>query len=624
AYFDARRHVEATVGTEKARPDEVYLPGSPEQQYLMQTGRTLFKGMAFDDLVRLQLDIEVYSPEGFPQAEVPEHRVILVALRDSTGWSRLVGNPEMTEAEVLRETLDLVKERDPDVIEGHNCFVPGSLVWTADGPVPVENTEAGCLYGTDGLQAAPPFVPRHHAGEVVTLDVERGGTLTTTPDHPHLVARSEETRWTAAGDIAPGDYVAGPRRLRVPPVSEPFSCDDFYAAGLVWSDGHMPPYPNLVWFSNTEPALLDWMRSYMGPGRFEKHRKPAKPQHAPLSRICLSSPLLRDQLLEIGVPIGNKLETPVDFRRVLRAPDAHVRAFLCGVIDGDGHVQPDGILIASASPTFRAVLRQLAMRFGLQSTETRGGVKLYPTENSFDDFDQLTAELRSPKKRVRADRSRAIRDDLPPEVSRVLKRFFRGRGDKAAGVWGLDHSAVPLPHTTLSYVLHGRTRLSRRTAQAIIETVERHISEAPPERQEDWRAARRLIDGLSALSWYRVRGTERHPYDGPVYNTTTPDHTYIVDGHLTHNCLGFDFPYLFERCRRHSVPVDLGRDGSAPRTFPTSMRFAERQVAFEAVEIAGRHVIDTLHQTMAFDVFARDLPNYTLKGVARYFGFAPE
>ena len=122
AYWDALRHVERTTETEKSRPDEVYLPGSPEQQYLMQTGRTLFKGMAFEDLKRLQLDIEVYSREGFPQAEVPEHRVILVALSDSTGWSRLVGDPSMGEEEVLRETVDLVKERDPDVIEGHNLF----------------------------------------------------------------------------------------------------------------------------------------------------------------------------------------------------------------------------------------------------------------------------------------------------------------------------------------------------------------------------------------------------------------------------------------------------------------------------------------------------------------------
>ena len=122
AYFDALRHVERAVGTEKQRPDEVYLPGGPEQQYLMQTGRTLFKGMAFEELKRFQLDIEVYSRDGFPQATVPEHRIILVALSDSTGWSRLVGAPGMDEADVIRETWDLLRERDPDVIEGHNVL----------------------------------------------------------------------------------------------------------------------------------------------------------------------------------------------------------------------------------------------------------------------------------------------------------------------------------------------------------------------------------------------------------------------------------------------------------------------------------------------------------------------
>ena len=122
AYWDAMRVVEKAVGTEKQRPDEVYTPGSVEQQYLTQTGRTLFKGMPFEALKRLQIDLEVYGPTGFPQAEVPEHRIILIALSDSTGWSRLVGAPGMDEGELIREAVDLVRERDPDVIEGHNLF----------------------------------------------------------------------------------------------------------------------------------------------------------------------------------------------------------------------------------------------------------------------------------------------------------------------------------------------------------------------------------------------------------------------------------------------------------------------------------------------------------------------
>ena len=92
----------------------------------------------------------------------------------------------------------------------------------------------------------------------------------------------------------------------------------------------------------------------------------------------------------------------------------------------------------------------------------------------------------------------------------------------------------------------------------------------------------------------------------------------------THNGYAFDFPYIMTRCERHGVPFVIGRDGSVPRSFPSSMRFAERTIDFPALEIAGRHIVDTFFQVMSFDVFKRDLPGYGLKEVARYFGFAPE
>lgn len=122
AYWDALRHVERAEGTEKRRPDSVYFTGPPEQQYLTQTGRTLFKGMELSDLLRLQLDLEVYAPDGFPDAEVPEHRIILVSLSDNRGWERVAGSTQMGEEQLLRETVRLVNQRDPDVIEGHNIY----------------------------------------------------------------------------------------------------------------------------------------------------------------------------------------------------------------------------------------------------------------------------------------------------------------------------------------------------------------------------------------------------------------------------------------------------------------------------------------------------------------------
>lgn len=122
AYWDAVRHIERATETAKKRPDEVYFVGGPEHQYLMQTGRTLFKGMAFEDLHRLQLDLEVVSTGGFPNAANPEHRIIIVALHDNRGWSRLVHARDRSEREVLEEALREIRARDPDVIEGHNIF----------------------------------------------------------------------------------------------------------------------------------------------------------------------------------------------------------------------------------------------------------------------------------------------------------------------------------------------------------------------------------------------------------------------------------------------------------------------------------------------------------------------
>ena len=103
-----------------------------------------------------------------------------------------------------------------------------------------------------------------------------------------------------------------------------------------------------------------------------------------------------------------------------------------------------------------------------------------------------------------------------------------------------------------------------------------------------------------------------------VIQEVDPD---VIEGH---NIFAFDFMYLRARYKRHRVPFAIGRDGSVPRSFQSSMRFAERTIDFPAIDIAGRHVIDTYFQVMSYDVFKRNLPGYGLKTVAKYFGLVPE
>jgi DNA polymerase I len=96
----------------------------PVHQYLLLSGRTLFKEMSFGDLVRLQLDIETYCAEGFefsnPHRE--EDRITVISLSDSSGWEYVISGREHSEKKMLEIMVEQINLRDPDVIEGHNIF----------------------------------------------------------------------------------------------------------------------------------------------------------------------------------------------------------------------------------------------------------------------------------------------------------------------------------------------------------------------------------------------------------------------------------------------------------------------------------------------------------------------
>ncbi len=83
----------------------------PEEQYLVATGRTYFGGLAFDDLRRLQLDLETTGLD--PRRD----RIFLVAVRDPDGTVTLL---EGDEPDVIARLVAHVQRIDPDVIENHN------------------------------------------------------------------------------------------------------------------------------------------------------------------------------------------------------------------------------------------------------------------------------------------------------------------------------------------------------------------------------------------------------------------------------------------------------------------------------------------------------------------------
>src|SRR5437773_103139 len=94
----------------------------PVQHYLTATGRTLFKDLALEELKRMQL--EVLSVAGV--ADPGNDHIISIALSDNTGWEELLvvdpKNVAESEHDAIKRLTALIKERDPDVIEGHNLF----------------------------------------------------------------------------------------------------------------------------------------------------------------------------------------------------------------------------------------------------------------------------------------------------------------------------------------------------------------------------------------------------------------------------------------------------------------------------------------------------------------------
>lgn len=101
----------------EARIDVVALR-SPTDQYLVMSGRSLFRGMSFDQLVRAQIDIETLTLDS--QAQDAE---IIIITASVNGQSPLVLRAdEVPEPDMLDALTGWIRDLDPDVIEGHNLF----------------------------------------------------------------------------------------------------------------------------------------------------------------------------------------------------------------------------------------------------------------------------------------------------------------------------------------------------------------------------------------------------------------------------------------------------------------------------------------------------------------------
>ena len=88
---------------------------SAVKQALVRTGKTHFKGMTMADVLRMQVDIETETLS----AESAASRILIIAVADNRGRLETITGDE---SDMLRRFVALVREIDPDILEGHNIY----------------------------------------------------------------------------------------------------------------------------------------------------------------------------------------------------------------------------------------------------------------------------------------------------------------------------------------------------------------------------------------------------------------------------------------------------------------------------------------------------------------------
>ncbi len=176
--FSAARNLLSMQGA-----DHLAYP-SPEKQFLILTGKTLFKGMTFNDIHRMQVDIETAGLSSEPESS----RIFIIAVSDNRGFEEII---EGEEPEIFEKLIQVVRERDPDVLEGHNIFgfdLPFISARAGRYGIPISlgrdemdltfGNERSCSIGGHSRQFKPAFIKGRHIIDtmfaVQRFDVPRG------------------------------------------------------------------------------------------------------------------------------------------------------------------------------------------------------------------------------------------------------------------------------------------------------------------------------------------------------------------------------------------------------------------------------------------------------------------
>ncbi len=276
---------------------------------------------------------------------------------------------DLVESELRAGAVPLLDE------DGDMRFARGSLLWslTPDGQVVPQQTY---LFWRTPLNGQPLWRVRTKTGREVIVS----------PEHPFLTPRG----WRRASELAVGDRVAVPRRIRVQGTPQPLPRPSNVLGEVDIAAIRMKHWIRVP--ERTSPEFWRWFGYFMAEGWVQPMRTTCRfwwtngtpeiredffrltrdlwgLEMTPRSQgydCYVDTVQLREFFEKMGLPIpldaANKRVPPLLFR----CSDGEIAAFLSGYLDGDGTVNlRDGLHVTTKSEALARDLQYLFLRLGV-------------------------------------------------------------------------------------------------------------------------------------------------------------------------------------------------------------------------------------------------------------------